>query len=1041
MKQQIRYKNYRSLLLLLGMLAVTVWGYGQRLEVEGDPTLKAQIESGTGALIYDFDNRENEGRVTGQETYINRYPNFCHEREEIIYLNPGDEKEIEVMGDAKFMMSTYVYWYVGEDGIETNSIRNIKNYMSVTEGQHPSEDRYLYCKRADKEEVEYGYLAIKEGGKASEERRFVKLKVPAEWNGEKDIVINCDLSSLRVCNFYSKPGPSYADLQDNPHHSLFNGYIRVPKLSLRRKYIIRHASKMASAINLYNQNKEEEITITEKPYLGTFNIHTAAAAKYLTLRLPLELSNYYTGEEGEEKKPALLYWKFYKKDDLNTPIYTARLTNFNDNDHEGFLLGEDINKNNGGTAFSLRPHVLDVMLSNLGINENNANQRHEFVVKAFVSTNIPTTESATEDDGDLMQIVEYNLCADPYLEGLTDAKMAEIEVEPSDVEYYRTDAVLENEKYYKMLGILTFNNEEKKGEPGEGHNGDYIVDNDGNAIVTVLPQQSGQGHLKNIGFTPFQEKYSDYGFSDFVRTKDNSMDATFITAQYEYQYIPARGEYGFMRYADGTEGNGWTTDGRKLYDRRAIKTGKKEFGFFMYVDADETPGLVTRLPMDNVSLCPQTQIVVTAWVANLVPPTEKYYFSTEHIWEKGDFVNTKVKSTDEEDEDKKEIDEGKEEGGKVEPMEKLTDEHGFVRMDMPVKAGTDLSFTFKTTDGTILYKYYTGELRNNVRTGEGALGDDVEWQQVYMSFTLPEGMSAIDEFSLEVASNCLHSDGGDFAIDDIRVYKSLPYVNVTQTNLCDETSSIRIRTNYNLLLANIGLDEERQLLDSDTEPTPTWSQDSWNFTVDGQSNPHTGDHPRHYHMYYTIAEKYTPDGENPSQDGCISKDRNGWVVPGKNGEYWRYLFLNYTREGNEAQTDEEEGEKDGSDAFGTAIISVNKEDIPTLEVLKEVEKLIGENDASDDIFYEDTKIANRLNAHELAWLDEENMNYVVFDTLTVDPKLLVAGQTYYVQLFPHKLAGDARPTPDDPCAISSTFVIEKSHTIYLKDGAELTDIL
>lgn len=67
------------------------------------------------------------------------------------------------------------------------------------------------------------------------------------------------------------------------------------------------------------------------------------------------------------------------------------------------------------------------------------------------------------------------------------------------------------------------------------------------------------------------------------------------------------------------------------------------------------------------------------------------------------------------------------------------------------------------------------------------------------------------------------------------------------------------------------------------------------------------------------------------------------------------------------------------------------------------------------------------------------MNYVVFDTLTVDPKLLVAGQTYYVQLFPHKLAGDARPTPDDPCAISSTFVIEKSHTIYLKDGAELTD--
>ena len=69
MKQQIRYKNYRSLLLLLGMLAVTVWGYGQRLEVEGDTTLKAQIESGTGALIYDFDNRENEGSYRSRDIH------------------------------------------------------------------------------------------------------------------------------------------------------------------------------------------------------------------------------------------------------------------------------------------------------------------------------------------------------------------------------------------------------------------------------------------------------------------------------------------------------------------------------------------------------------------------------------------------------------------------------------------------------------------------------------------------------------------------------------------------------------------------------------------------------------------------------------------------------------------------------------------------------------------------------------------------------------------------------------------------------------
>ena len=402
---------------------------------------------------------------------------------------------------------------------------------------------------------------------------------------------------------YEKSTDNWLYYQASPNHEKFNGYIRVPKLTLRRKYRIRHANKMAEAISDYNSG--ETIEKDEKPYLGTFNIHTAAAAKYLTLRLPLELSNYYTGEEGEEKKPELLYWKFYKKDDLSTPIYTARLTNFAPQDpqdpkHEGFLLGEHINNSsNGGTAFSLRPHVLDVMLSNLGINEDNVNQRHEFVVKAFVSTN----ELATEDDGGLTQIVKYNLCADPYLEGLTDAKMTDIAKNPNNVEYYRTDAVLENEKYYKMLGILTFNNEkdgENKG-PGEGHGEAYIVDSNGDAIVKTLSvgQDGKQVAAQNIGLTPFEETYSDYGFSDFNRDRDQDPNNDKLTPGFSYSSstIPARGEYGFMRYADGTGGNGWTTGGRKLYDRRAIKKNKTEYGFFMYVDADETPGLVTRLPM------------------------------------------------------------------------------------------------------------------------------------------------------------------------------------------------------------------------------------------------------------------------------------------------------------------------------------------------------------------------------------------------------------------------------------------------------------
>lgn len=99
----------------------------------------------------------------------------------------------------------------------------------------------------------------------------------------------------------------------------------------------------------------------------------------------------------------------------------------------------------------------------------------------------------------------------------------------------------------------------------------------------------------------------------------------------------------------------------------------------------------------------------------------------------------------------------------------------------------DLGFTFKgitekeneEREETILNKFYTGTARqvpDTATVSQSATESnplEAEWQQVYFYFTIKPGEATYNSYLLEIANNCRHSNGADFAVDDIRVYKMI----------------------------------------------------------------------------------------------------------------------------------------------------------------------------------------------------------------------------------------------------------------------------
>lgn len=196
---------------------------------------------------------------------------------------------------------------------------------------------------------------------------------------------------------------------------------------------------------------------------------------------------------------------------------------------------------------------------------------------------------------------------------------------------------------------------------------------------------------------------------------------------------------------------------RTLYDRTHYDKGG--YGSFYYVDAANDPGLIVQVPITGV-VCGYTELVVNAWVADLTRP---------HL----------------------------------EPDTKQE----------PLPPNINLILKGIAKDGTIsiLHRFTSGDAITTYEgSGDAAHNIDLaKWQQLCYTITLRrEDMEKYQaenggRIVLEVQNNTKHADGADYAVDDIRIYKSKPNIKVNRENNCD-ASTLIVGTDYATILRNMG---------------------------------------------------------------------------------------------------------------------------------------------------------------------------------------------------------------------------------------------
>lgn len=214
-------------------------------------------------------------------------------------------------------------------------------------------------------------------------------------------------------------------------------------------------------------------------------------------------------------------------------------------------------------------------------------------------------------------------------------------------------------------------------------------------------------------------------------------------------------------------------DNRYLYDRTHL-TDNTKYGYFYYIDASDDPGTIVDVSIDG-TLCGYTELVVTAWVADMTRPR---------------FVS----------------------GGSKYPLP--------ANINLILK-GTNL----ETQEEVVLHRFTSGDVVTDYSSSgyEGFNIHLMEWQQLCYRITLTDAVQNYTDFHLEVQNNEPHTDGADYAIDDVRVYKSKPNIKVQRYDACD-AATLTVSLDYTTMLRNMGwtanepiVDESTQLYSNDPE--------------------------------------------------------------------------------------------------------------------------------------------------------------------------------------------------------------------------------
>ena len=274
----------------------------------------------------------------------------------------------------------------------------------------------------------------------------------------------------------------------------------------------------------------------------------------------------------------------------------------------------------------------------------------------------------------------------------------------------------------------------------------------------------------NICKTPMDTKHTNYAFlyPDLPSTNE--------------RLTPLQNQYGLYRTAnvDGISENQayginkpylWFFPLREnsaappVYDLTYHNTADSEegqtSGFFYYIDASNEPGRIVSVPIEG-RICGGTELLVTAWVNDMT----RWNASNEG--------------------------------------------------NLPLTANVNFNFIAKKGgEEKVLHRFTSRDALTNYNNNQNS--NVGHWQQICYTFSIDseivneyENTESDEEgFFLEVQNNTAHTDGADYAIDDVRIYRTIPRAEARQANsLCDdEIRQIEIGMDYEKLLTVLALKE------------------------------------------------------------------------------------------------------------------------------------------------------------------------------------------------------------------------------------------
>lgn len=240
---------------------------------------------------------------------------------------------------------------------------------------------------------------------------------------------------------------------------------------------------------------------------------------------------------------------------------------------------------------------------------------------------------------------------------------------------------------------------------------------------------------------PLDWSYSSYAFFDGSPYGDFRSSAHYNN--------PARWYPEFSYYAIVNDYIGYgDVNGNSTNFQEGMGKDDNPGNHFIYVDASDRPGVLARLPFDE-KLCPGSELFVTAWMKS---------------------------------------------GGSA-----TNDDAGvlFTVMGVNKTVGADGS---ESETYTPIYRHASSQIRTTCHLNSGTPGTGSrfnDWYQLYFSFiNNDENASSYDSYILQIENYSASTTGGDYYLDEIKVYLAQPSAQVSQK----EFTCTKERTRMNIEL-------------------------------------------------------------------------------------------------------------------------------------------------------------------------------------------------------------------------------------------------